>query len=180
MIDPAQTRLRIGQAALALAAFAVVLVLLVPFPGAPGRGLPGPDIVLCLVLAWVQRRPAEAPAWLIGLIGLFADLMLMRPPGLGAGLWVLAGESLRRRRLEGEPPFLAEWAMASGAIAALMMAHGGVLALLQVPHAPAGAIALHIVFTALAYPLVVIVARQVLGLRMATATPERDERGRLP
>lgn len=178
MIDLVIARRRAGQAALAAAALALVLLLVVPLPGAFEARLPGPDILLCLVLAWVARRPDEAPAWLIGLIGLFADFMLMRPPGLGAALWVLAGESLRGRRPEGAPTFLAEWALAAGAIVAVLVAEAALRALFQVPQAGAGSTAARVLFTALAYPLVVGVARQLLGLRRAVRTPRPEpERG---
>ena len=64
----------------------------------PGRvGWPGPDLILCLTLAWVQRRPDYLPAGLVAAVILAEDLFMLRPPGLWAALTVLGAEFLRSR-----------------------------------------------------------------------------------
>ncbi|MFN4058086.1 MAG: rod shape-determining protein MreD [Roseinatronobacter sp.] len=57
----------------------------------------GPDWMLCLTLAWVVRRPDLLPAPIIAVYFLFEDLLLHRPPGLGALVVLLGTEFLRTR-----------------------------------------------------------------------------------
>ena len=74
---------------LGLGAVAVEAALI---PLGPGSALLAPDLLFGLVVAWVIRRPATAPLWAIVALGLFADLMMSRPLGLGAlGLMLASG-----------------------------------------------------------------------------------------
>ena len=79
-------------------------------PLGPGGALVAPDLLYCLLVAWVVRRPARTPLWAIVALGLFADVMLSRPLGLGALALMLAVEAFRRRAvLFHGAPFLLEW-----------------------------------------------------------------------
>ena len=89
------------------------------------------------------------------LLGLFADLMLARPPGLGALGLLLASEIFRAHRgLLNGLPFPVEWLAATAAFAALLAAMQ--LALVVTLADPPGLVASvrHLLATALAYPLV--------------------------
>ena len=72
---------------------ALAVVRLLPIDMQP-MPLPGPDLMLCLVLAWTIRRPDLLPVWLVAVVMLAADLLLMRPPGL----WAAAGKVSRRAK----------------------------------------------------------------------------------
>jgi penicillin-binding protein 2 len=54
-----------------------------------------PDLVYCLAIAWTIRRPDEAPRWAILALGLAGDVMISRPPGIGALGLLLAAEAAR-------------------------------------------------------------------------------------
>ena len=80
--------------------FAICLVFLQLLPLNPGPGqLPGPDILLLLVLSWTILRPDIVPVFLVAVVFLISDLLLMRPPGLWTALVLLACEFLRTRRV---------------------------------------------------------------------------------
>ena len=79
-------------------AIAVVLLFLRLLPlGQSAGAFPGPDLLLCLIMAWVVRRPDYLPLAMIVIVMLMEDLLLMRPPGLWTALVVLATEFLRSR-----------------------------------------------------------------------------------
>lgn len=151
--------------------FAVVAVYAALLPLAPDSGMMPPDLLYCLVIAWTLRSPKPLPVLLVAGIGLFADLMLSRPMGLGALGLVLASEFMRRRsgRLVGAP-FPLEW-IAAIVVFALMLAGEQVL-LHLVFAVPAGLHDLigHLVGTAIAYPVAVLALVWGLGLRAGTRT----------
>ena len=61
-----------------------LLTILAPLvPLAPGADRVPPDLLYCVVMIWVLRAPAAAPLWAVLALGLLADALLMRPPGLG-------------------------------------------------------------------------------------------------
>lgn len=130
------------------------------------EGLPGPDLLLCLVLAWTIRRPDLLPVWLIGLVMLAADLLLMRPPGLWALLVVLATEWLRRReRRLRSIGFGLELVLVAAVSSVLVAADWFILSAFLVVQLPLWTQLTEVPVTLAAYPLVALFCRQVLGLR---------------
>lgn len=87
---------RIGRLAL-FAVFALLTILAPLVPVAPGVARVPPDLLFCIVLIWVLHAPDAAPVWAILGLGLLADTLLMRPPGLGALGLLLASEVARSR-----------------------------------------------------------------------------------
>ncbi|MGY6410352.1 MAG: rod shape-determining protein MreD [Alkalilacustris sp.] len=146
--------------------------------GAGGPGLPGPDLIACLAMAWVLRRPDYVPAVLIVALVLLEDLLLMRPPGLWA-LMVLLGTEFLRARQPGlrELPFAVEWAFVAAVLGAMWLADRLVLALLMVPVPALGGSLVQLLVTALCYPLVVLASHVLLGVRKPAAG-ETDALGR--
>lgn len=142
---------------------AIYLALL---PLAPGRGAATPDLLYCLVIAFVIRAPRALPAVVVVLLGLFADLMLARPPGLGAlGLFTVS-ELFRapngQRRGWSLPR---EWLFASIAFAAMIAVMVLALKLTFLdPPAPVGP-RRHVVATAIAYPFVALAVGWLTGPR---------------
>jgi rod shape-determining protein MreD len=143
----------------------VLFVQLLPLNPGPGR-LPGPDIVLLIVFAWTIMHPNLLPIWLIAGVVLVADLLLMRPPGLWAGLVVLGCEFLRSRwNVLRTAPFLVEWGLVAGLITALILAKSAILGIFAVPQPSFGLTMIHLVVTVLIYPIVVLLAGRMFGLR---------------
>jgi rod shape-determining protein MreD len=151
---------------LALALF-LLFIRLLPLGNAPGS-LPGPDLLLCLILAWVIRRPEFLPMPLILGVILIEDLILMRPPGLWTAIVVLATEFLRGRvALTRELNFLVEWMLISGVMLGMMLAYRLALGLAFV----------QFLWSIALYPLVVGLSHLVLDLRKP-AMGEVDSFGR--
>ncbi len=141
------------------------------------RHLPMPDIMLCLTLAWVVRRPAMLPAWLVVMYFFIEDILLLRPPGLWALIVLLATEFLRKRtetlRQHG---FLLEYLTIFAVMLAMFVANRAVLAIVMGPQAPLGLSLAQFLGTVLAYPAVVALSHFVFGLRKP-ATGEVDALG---
>jgi rod shape-determining protein MreD len=133
----------------------VVAVYAALVPLGPGSGLVPPDLLYCLVVAWVIRRPASAPLWVVLGLGLLADLLLSRLNGL---------------------PFPVEWLAASAGFAAMLAAMNLAL-VLTLAHPPGlAASAQYLLATALAYPLVVA-GLLLLHVRAPRATRTAPLRG---
>ena len=161
---------------LALAAFLLFFRLL-PLGNAPGT-LPGPDLLLCLILAWVIRRPDFLPMPLILAVILIEDLVLMRPPGLWTAIVVLGTEFLRSRAaLTRELNLLVEWMLISGVMLGMMLAYRLVLGVAFVPQPAFGFAAVQVLWSMALYPLVVALSQLTLDLRKP-ATGEVDNFGR--
>lgn len=177
MAEPVVRR-PVGYWGLFLALVALWLFLrLLPLSTLPAA-LPGPDLMLCLVFAWVLRRPSYMPAPLVAAVFLVEDLLLMRPPGLWAVLVVLGTEFLRgRQALLREFTFPAEWALVAGLGFALLVIERMALFLTMVPQPALGQALLQMIFTMLAYPLVVLASHFILKVRKP-ATGEVDSLGR--
>lgn len=161
----------LGLAALSL------FVRLLPL-GTSATAWPGPDLLLCLTLAWILRRPDYVPALLIVAVFLIEDMLTLRPPGLWAAIVLLGAEFLRGREpLTRELPFPLEWAMVAAVMLLMMGGNRLVLAITVSPQPGFAASFLQSILTILAYPVIVGFSRLLFGLRKS-ATGEVDARGR--
>lgn len=159
-------RTRVTGSLTFLAAIWLLLFLrLLPLP--PGiMGLPGPDLGLALILAWVLRRPDQMAAPVIVLALLVEDLLLMRPLGLWTAIVLIGSEAARLR--EGrwrDQPFMVEWLRVGMLIGLMMLGYRLIQVVFVLPVAALGQAIVHFLATVLAYPLVVFGARWVIGLR---------------
>lgn len=154
---------------------AVLFFALLPF--GPGEGgVPGPELTVCLIFAWVLRRPDYVPLWLIVPLLLLDDALLMRPLGLWTLVVLLVSEYLRRRVDHGEAlPFWSEVMLASGCIVAVFAVNQAALALLLADAPPLDGQAMHALATVVFYPLVMVLS-QVMGVRRL-APGELDSMG---
>lgn len=140
--------------------------------------LPGPDIMLCFILAWMVRRPEYLPAPMIMAVVLAEDLLLMRPPGLWTAMVLMAAEFLRARAaLTRELNFSIEWLLVAGVMVTIFVANRLVLAMAFVPQPVFGYALVQIVWSVLAYPAVVALSRYGLDLHKP-AMGEIDAYGR--
>ncbi len=158
-------------------ALTLLFVRLLPIAHTAGA-FPGPDLLLCLIMAWVVRRPDFLPLPLIVTVILIEDLILMRPPGLWTALVVLSTEFLRSRvALTRELNFLVEWMLVSGLMLAMLLAFRLILAISMVPQPPFGFSIVQVLWSIVLYPVVVGLSRLILDLRKP-ATGEIDDFGR--
>lgn len=177
MVDPVSARIWFYRAAFVALAAGVLFLRILPLGNTAGAW-PGPDLLLCLMLAWVTRRPDHLPALLIGLVVLIEDLVLMRPPGLWAALVVLATEFLRSRSaLTRELAFLAEWLLIALVVFAMLIGYRTLLALAFVDQPGFGYAFAQTASTILCYPVVVGLLHLALKLRKPS-TGEVDAFGR--
>ncbi|SFC03213.1 hypothetical protein [Tropicimonas isoalkanivorans] len=157
----------------------VALILLLAFvqilPLGPGAGkLPGPDLMLALTFAWVIRRPSYVPISLLAVLFLFLDLILQRPPGLGAALVLGGSEILRARQAASRSmPFLVEWALVTVVLLSLVGLSQFAMAIVVADRPPLGLGLLRAMFTAGVYPLVVALSHYVF--RVTAADPNEAD-----
>ncbi len=161
----------------AVAAVLIFLHLLPLHPAAAGS-LPGPDLLLCLVMAWTMRRPEYLPVWLLAAVMLLEDFLLMRPPGLWTALVVAAAEFIRSRiALTRELNFGVEWLLVACLMLAVFVAYRVIFAIVFLPQPEFGYAVIQVLWSILFYPAVVAVSRYVLDLRKP-AMGEVDAYGR--
>lgn len=157
-------RLWTGQLALLVICCVLIFLHLLPLNTLP-TNWPAPDLLLAVVLAWVARRPDLAPALMIGLVFLLADLLFQRPPGLMAALVLVLSEMLRARsRALRSTPFLLEWATISIGIMMIALLNHVVMALLLMPLASLTLVLTQAAFTCLCYPIVTVLAYIACGV----------------
>lgn len=175
MVDPATTQ-RWTHYALFVALSAVLLfILILPLSTTPQK-IPGPDLLVCLAFGWVQRRPDTLPPVLLAAILLIADFLLMRPPGLWAILTLLGAEFLRSRHQgSGEMPFPAEWGFVAVVVIVMALADWVILGITVVPHHGLPSALIRAVMTIVAYPVIVLLIRQVFNIRR-TGTGDLEPR----
>ena len=167
-MSAARAPFRLARALLPPLGVAAIYAALLPL--APGGGVATPDLLYCLVLAWIVRAPRGAPVLVVLALGLLADLLLARPPGLGA-LGLLGASELVRG--PGNAPrdwsFPREWLFAVLAFALMIAAMTLLLALSLAAPPSFGALRGHLVATAIAYPFVAGLVAWLLGPRPAAA-----------
>ncbi|TVP70593.1 MAG: rod shape-determining protein MreD [Rhodobacteraceae bacterium] len=136
-----------------------------------------PDLLLCLTMAWVLRRPDLLPAPLIAGYFLLEDILLLRPPGLWAMIVLMGSEFLRRHAAQFRSyRFFSEFLLVAGLFVAMWLADRAVLAIVMVPQPALGLSFVHLLGTIAIYPAIVAISRFVFGLRKP-ATGELDALG---
>lgn len=125
-----------------------------------------PELILAVTFAWVLRRPEYAPAILIALIFLLADLLLQRPPGLWAAL-VLVGSETLRARAPGlrDLTFPVEWLTVATTLVIMTLGYRVIHVVTVVDQAPLGLSLIQLVMTMIAYPVVVLITQTLFGVR---------------
>lgn len=144
---------------------AMIFARLLPLGSVP-RPVPGPDLILCLVIAWSIRRPDLLPVGLLVPVLLVSDLLLMRPPGLHTALLLAASEALRQRHAALQTLSIMGEIMLAGAISvAVIGGHWLVLAVLAVDQPALAVQLLQAPINAAVYPAVMLACHAVFGLR---------------
>ena len=158
---------------------ALVLLFLRLLPlGSVAGHWPGPDLLVCLTLVWVMRRPDYLPALLIAFVFLAEDLILLRPPGLWTAIILLATEFLRARAaLTRELNFVVEWMLVAGLMVAMLLAYRLIFTISLLPQPGFGFALVQTIWSVLCYPVVVMASTLALDLRKP-AMGEVDNFGR--
>lgn len=160
-----------------LIAATVLFLKLLPLAIEAGN-FPGPDIMLCLWIAWCMRRPDYLPVWLIAGVFLVEDLLLLRPPGLWTALVVMASEFLRSRTaLTRELSFVIEWLLAASLMIGMLLLYRLAFMLALLPQPPFGFSVMQMVWSIALYPVVVGISRTLLDFSRPT-NGETDHNGR--
>lgn len=158
-------------------ALLILFFRLLPLGQTPGR-LPGPDLLLCLIMAWMVRRPEFLPLPIIVVVILIEDFLLMRPPGLWTALLVVATEFLRTRvALTRELNFPVEWMLVSGLMLGMTLTYQLTLAVTFEPQPSFGVTLVQTLWSIVVYPVVVLVSQFALNLRKPAAG-EVDKAGK--
>ena len=145
-------------------ALVLTFVRLLPLQTTAGH-LPGPDILLCFIFAWMVRRPEYLSALMLGVVVLIEDMVLMRPPGLWAALVLIGAEFIRARSaLTRELSFGVEWLLVAGVIFGVFFANRALLGLAFVDQPSFGFSMVQILWSVMAYPAVVAISRYGLDL----------------
>lgn len=177
MVDPLRTALWLYRALFVVLALVLLFLKLLPLGSLAGT-LPGPDLLLCLIFAWVLRRPDYLPVLLVAAVVLTEDFLLMRPPGLWTGLVIVGTEFIRSRvGLTRELSFPAEWALVAAVMLGLLLAYRLAFVVSFMPQPALGFALLQTVWSILCYPLVVAASRFAFDLRKP-AMGEVDAYGR--
>lgn len=177
MVDPATSQRWLYRLVFVALAAALLFLRLLPLGTMPAS-LPGPDLLLCLSLAWVQRRPDIVNPLLLGALLFLSDMLLGRPPGLWAALVLIAAEFLRSRHQGStEMPFAIELAFVAGAVIALAVCYWAALGIFAVPHPGLDELLMRALFTLTAYPVVVGLSRLAFNIRRLS--PAEAETGGL-
>ncbi len=164
MIDPRTLRLWFYRALLVLLIGMITFALMLPLSTLPAA-FPGPDLMLVLVFAWVMRRPEYVPAFLVAALFFLVDMLFQNPPGLRAALVVLGVEFLRQRSGNRDRPYLVEWAMVVGVMAAILLAERLILSVFLVEQVSFGKQVLRFLMSAAIYPLVAGISVLVFRVR---------------
>lgn len=165
MIDHDLTRRLLHWALFIALAATLVFIRILPLSTAP-RVIPGPDLLICLAFAWVQRRPDYLPPLLLGAVMFLADIVMMRPPGLWAVLVIVGAEFLRSRHSPGaEMPFVAEWGLMAVVTLAITALYAMILGLLGVGGVLPTLLLVQAFLTVTLYPLVVAFTVGILNIR---------------
>jgi rod shape-determining protein MreD len=150
-------------------AMAVLLFLRLLPLSAGAVHLPGPDLALCLALAWVLRRPDQLAAPVIALAFVVQDVILFNPLGLWPAIVMAGTEAARLGEASWrDQPFMIEWLRIAMLTGMMMLGYRIIQVLFMMPVPVLGQVILHFIATVAAYPLVVLAARILFGLRRVT------------
>lgn len=165
MVDPKTTR-RLYHYAI-FVAIELVTMFLRLLPVSPTEhGIPGPDLMIACVFAWLMRRPDYVPALLIAAVFFIEDLMYWRPIGLWP-LIVLGGTEFLRSRVRPERhlSFALEIAFVGFVTLAMLLLNRLILGLALVEQPALGPELLRWLITLAAYPFMVALSSLAFGVR---------------
>jgi len=165
----------IRMAGFAITAVIAALIEVAPL-GLSADALPAPDLVAAAVFFWALRRPEATPIALVLAVAIARDLLAGGPVGAGALALVLGAESLRSRN---GAHVAAHVELTLFALFMLLTSLGAWLIVwITASGAPAlSAVLIRAALSVLAYPLVYLLLRRVLGVRSVESSSRRAAGG---
>ncbi len=172
---------QIWRARLAYLLISILIVYIAVLPlGVEPQSLSVPDLLFCVTIAWVMRRPETLPFSLIALVGLFADMVMGRPLGLWCLFLLLATEYFRGRETgKGIQMRLLEWLSVIVLFCAMLAGQWAVLKISLAPVPEMYDMAWHALFTGLSYPLVVATLYWIVNIRAPLPADKSRSLGRM-
>ncbi len=168
MADAAFSNKWLMRLIFALLCIILIFVQLLPLETTPRRWA-GPEFMVVLALAWAVRQPDYTPALLVAAVFLLADFLLLRPPGLGAAIMVLACEIQRGRALRlRDSTFATEWFSAAVLMVAIALGYRLIGTIFLLPLPSLGLMLMQVIMNIAIYPLVVLLSHVLFGVRRAT------------
>lgn len=165
MIETVRKQILIGSGLFVLCQLVILFARLMPLR-AGQIGQPGPDLAICLLFAWLTRRPDQLITLVVAAVFLLEDILLLRPLGLWAVIVLVASEYTRSREARWrDQPFMVEWLRVSIIIAVMMLGYRVVQIVFMLPVPSLTKMILQYIQTVGFYPLVVLGSRWLLGLR---------------
>lgn len=164
MIDGVRASVWAYRGLFVFLAFLLLFLRLLPL-GSQAGDWPGPDVLLCLIFAWMVRRPDFLPVLLVAAVVMLEDMILQRPPGLWTALVIVAAEFTRSRiAIAREFSFFTEWLAVAALMMALLVANRMVLSLFMLPQVGFGFALVQVIWSILCYPAVVALSVYVFHL----------------
>ena len=176
MVESQTRQMLIGTVQFSLAMAVLLFLRLLPLSAGASRW-PGADLELCLVLAWVLRRPDQLAAPVIAAAFLVQGIILFHPLGLWATIVLVGSEAARLREDRWrDAPFMLEWLRIAILTGMMMLGYRIIQVLFMMPVPALGQVILHFIATVAAYPAVVLALRILFGLRRVTQTEAEQMR----
>lgn len=139
-----------------------------------------PDLFYVLCVAWLIRDDRTPSLPVIIALALLADVILMRPIGLGALLMLGVSETVRNNiRILRDQDVITEWIIATLGIGAMLVVQNVILTLAFANRLSLGQIGKMTLATGLCYPVVVIVLHYGLRIRHDRLSDDSHRLGRV-
>lgn len=143
----------------------MIAIPLLPLSFSPAR-IATPDLLLCVIIAWVIRRPSSAPLVLVAALALLGDAVLMRPMGLWAMLVIVASEAIRfSSQTIRERGLLFEFIVVGFALVAMTLVQNLILFVTFATPYPFQRLVQLNMITLICYPFIVLLLYYVLRVR---------------
>ena len=122
----------------------------------------GPDLIYCLMAAWIIRRPDFIPVYIIIITFGFYELIFGLPPGLWITMMLIVSEFLRTLSVWAlRNSLLLEWLLVSCCFACALLLYQLILFLTFLTTASLIAIVSTLLLTIICYPFAVLVTNLI-------------------
>lgn len=172
-------RLNLNRLLYILASIVCITLPLITLDYSVDRRLP-PDLFYALSIAWIIRQDRSANMPLVVGMALLADIVLMKPIGLGALMMLVTSEVARNNaRVLRDHGLLLEWLVVSIGFGAMMLVQNFMLFWAFSDRLSFSAIGQILLATILCYPFVVAILYYGLRIRHGAGRVRSNRLGRV-